>query len=151
MARKESKYRVEDEGRDQGKVFLLREMPASQAERWALRAFLAVSRSGIELPEEATKAGFAGLASYGLTLIGKLPFDEAEVLMEEMFGCVSRIPEPSKSDFSRSLVEDDIEEVSTRVKLRIAVFKLHADFSKAATPSTPAQPSAASSKAASST
>ncbi len=150
MARKESKYRVEDEGRDQGKVFLLREMPASQAERWALRAFLAVSRSGIELPEEATKAGFAGIASYGLTLIGKLPFDEAETLMEEMFTCVSRVPDPGK-DFSRSLVEDDIEEVATRVKLRIAVFKLHADFSKAVAPSTPAPAQAASSKAASNT
>lgn len=151
MARKESRYRVEDEGRDKGKVFLLREMPASQAERWALRAFLAISRSGVDLPEEAAQSGFAGLASYGISLIGKLPFDEAQALMNEMFDCVSRIPDPDKSDFTRSLVEDDIEEIATRVKLRVAVFKLHADFSKAATSLTSAQPSAANSPAASST
>jgi hypothetical protein len=138
MARKESKYRVEDEGRDKGKVFLLREMPATQGERWALRAFLAMAKNGVEIPDGASEAGFAGLASYGLSLIGKLPFEDADTLMDEMFGCVTIIPDPGKNDFARSLVEDDIEEIATRVKLRIAVFKLHADFSKAAAPSTSA-------------
>ena len=143
--RKEARYRVEDEGRDHGKVFLLREMPASQAERWALRAFLAMSRSGIDLPDGATDSGFAGLASYGLSLIGKLPFEDADALMEEMFQCVTIIPDPSK-DFTRNLVEDDIEEIATRVKIRVAVFKLHADFSKAVAPLTSAPASAAKNK-----
>lgn len=138
MARKTAQYRVEDEGRDKGKVFLLREMPATQGERWALRAFLAMAKNGVELPEGASEAGFAGLASYGLSLIGKLPFADADALMDEMFQCVTIIPDPAKTDFARSLVEDDIEEIATRVKLRIAVFKLHADFSKAAAPSTSA-------------
>lgn len=150
MARKESRYRVEDEGRDKGKVFLLREMPASQAERWAARAFLAIAKSGVDLPAGAMESGFAGFASYGLSLIGKLPFEDADLLMDEMFGCVTIIPDPAK-EFSRSLVEDDIEEVQTRIKLRVATFKLHADFSKAATSLTSAQPSAANSPAASST
>lgn len=138
MARKTAQFRVEDEGRDKGKVFLLREMPATQGERWALRAFLAMAKSGVELPDGAADSGFAGLASYGLSLIGKLPFADADALMEEMFQCVTIIPDPSKTDFARSLVEDDIDEIATRVKLRIAVFKLHADFSKAAAPSTSA-------------
>jgi hypothetical protein len=138
MARKTSRFTVTDEGRDKGKVFLLQEMPASLGERWAARAFLAMAQNGIELPDGMQDAGFAGLASYGLTMIGKLPFEIADVLMEEMFRCIQIIPDPSK-DFARSLVEDDIEEIGTRVKLRIAVFKLHADFSKAAAPSISAQ------------
>lgn len=138
MARKTLQYTVADEGRDIGKVFLLREMPASEAERWALRAFLAMSKHGVEIPEGLAEAGFGGLASYGLSLVGKLPFDEADALMEDMFRCVSIIPNPSNPSITRSLVEDDIEEVATRVKLRVAVFKLHADFSKAAAPSTSA-------------
>jgi hypothetical protein len=150
MARKTARYVVEDEGRDQGKVFLLREMPATQGERWALRAFLAMAKNGVELPDGTRDAGFAGIASYGLSLIGKLPFEEADALMEEMVRCVTIIPDPAK-EFDRSLVESDIEEIATRVKLRIAVFKLHADFSKAAALSTSAPASAASAPASSTT
>lgn len=139
MARKTLQYTVSDEGRDHGKVFLLREMAASQAERWAVRAFLAMSRNGVELPDGAAESGFAGLASYGISLIGKLPFEDADVLMGEMFDCVTIIPNPANPNITRNLVEDDIEEIATRIKLRVAVFKLHADFSKAAAPSTPAQ------------
>ena len=36
MARKTANVTISAAGRDQGKVFVLREMPASQAERWAL-------------------------------------------------------------------------------------------------------------------
>jgi hypothetical protein len=139
MARKTLQFTVSDEGRDQGKVFLLREMPASHAERWAVRAFLAMAKSGVELPDGAMESGFAGLASYGISLIGKLPFGEADALMEEMFQCVSIIPNPANPNITRNLVEDDIEEIATRLKLRVAVFKLHADFSKAVAPLTPAQ------------
>lgn len=142
MARKSAQFTVTDAGRDNGKVFLLREMPASDAERWALRAFLAMSKHGVEIPDGLAESGFGGLASYGLSLVGKLPFDDAEVLMEKMFECVSIIPSPANPNLTRGLVEDDIEEVATRVKLRVAVFKLHADFSKAAAPSTSAPVSA---------
>lgn len=135
MARKTTQYKVDDEGRDKGKVFLLTEMAASQAERWAMRAFLALARNGVELPDEAMQSGFAGIASYGLTLIGKLPYEDADVLMDEMFTCVQAIPDPARPSVTRALVEDDIEEIGTRVKIRIEVFKLHADFSKAAEPS----------------
>jgi hypothetical protein len=136
MARKTLQVTITDEGRDKGKVFLIQEMPASQAERWAVRAFLALSRHGVELPEGLAEAGMAGLASYGLSLVGRLPFDEAQVLMDEMFRCVSIVPSPANPAITRGLVEDDIEEVPTRLKLRLEVFKLHTDFLKAAAPST---------------
>jgi thiamine monophosphate kinase len=151
MARKEAKIRIEADGRDKGKVFLLREMPAAQGERWALRAFLALARGGAEVPDDVMHSGFAGLSTYGLKLISHMSFDDAESLMAEMFECISIIPDPSRNDFSRGLVEDDIEEIATRVKLRIDVFKLHVDFSKAVAPSTSAQASAASNPTASST
>lgn len=136
MARKVIQYRVQDAGRDQGKVFILREMPASQAEKWAIRAFLAAAASGIDLPAGAAQAGFAGIAQAGLALLGKIPYDAAEPLLDEMLGCVSILPNPGNPNVQRGLIEDDIEEISTRLKLRTAVFKLHADFSTAAAPST---------------
>ncbi len=136
MARKVVQYQVKDAGRDQGKAFLLKEMPASQAEKWALRAFLAMASNGIELPEGVEHTGFAGIAQMGLSMIGKLPYADAEPLLDEMMGCVLYIPSPNNPGVSRALIEDDIEEVATRLKLRVAVFKLHADFSNAGALST---------------
>lgn len=51
MARKELYYTVEDKGRDNGKKFYIREMSATQAEWWAIRAILAMANNGINLPD----------------------------------------------------------------------------------------------------
>lgn len=139
MARKVSIYTISDAGRDQGKTFQITEMPSAQAEAWALRALLAMVKEGVELPDGYETAGFAALATLGISFVGKLPFETAQVLMEEMFGCIRILPNPNDQSVVRNLIADDIEEVATRVKLRLAVWKLHVDFSKAASPSTSAQ------------
>lgn len=128
MARKTVVYTVADTGRDHDKAFLLTEMPASKAEKWAARAMFAMASNGIEIPDDVMNAGFAGLATFGVSLMGKLPFDVADVLLDEMFACVVRVPNIDKPNVTRALIEDDIEEVLTRVKLRMELFKLHADF-----------------------
>src|SRR5690348_17281961 len=109
---------IDRPGRDLHKNFLLTEMPASQAEKWAMRAFLAMAHAGIELPEEIQGAGMAGLALIGLRTLGRVSWVEAEPLMDEMMGCVQFIPDPAKPAFSRALIEDDIEEPQTRLQLR---------------------------------
>lgn len=129
--RKEIQYRVTSDNRDNGKVFLIKEMPASQAEKWAIRAFLAMARNGIELPEGAEFSGMAGIAKIGLTLFAKIPYEDAEILLDEMFQCISIIPDPSKPNIIRGLIEDDIDEISTRLTLRREVFLLHVGFSAA--------------------
>ena len=129
MARKTATVTIEAEGRDLGKVFLLREMPASQAEKWAARAFLAMARSGIDIPDDLAGAGLAGIAAVGLKAIGGLGFAEAEPLMDEMFACIQIIPDPVRPAVVRALVESDTEEISTRLRLRKEVFGLHVDFS----------------------
>ena len=132
MARKELSITITAEGRDKGKAFFIREMPASQSEKWAIRALLAMGKGGIEVPEGAERAGFAGIARMLMTLIVKLPYDDAEVLLDEMFRCIQIQPDPQRPNVVRALVEDDIEEVSTRITLRAEVFKLHAGFLSAA-------------------
>ena len=124
--RKTLTYTVAEEGRDKGKVFVLTEMSATQAERWALRAFMALGRSGFDLPSGVEQSGFAGFVRYGLEAVCKLTFAEAQPLLDEMFACIQIQPSPS---VTRALIEEDIEEVRTRVKLRWEVLKLHADFS----------------------
>lgn len=124
MARKEITYTVEDEGRDKAKQFKLREMPASQAERWAIRTFLAMGKAGVEIPDHLAEQGMAGIAAIGLMNMTRIPFADADPLLAEMMDCVTRI-EPA---ITRPLIEDDIEEVSTRLKLRRAVLDLHLGF-----------------------
>lgn len=136
MARKVEDYPVTDAGRDRGKVFRLTEMPATQAEKWAGRAFLALARSGVEIPDDIASAGLAGIVAMGLKAFAGMAFTDAEPLMDEMFRCVQRVVDPSNPVYARSLIEDDIEEVQTRLKLRMALFKLHTEFFTLGAPST---------------
>lgn len=135
MARKIENFTVTDEGRDMGKTFVLTEMPASQAEAWGMRALLALMNSGAEVPEGFELNGMAGLAEMGLKALSGLSWDVLEPLLGEMMSCVQFMPDPSKPNIVRKLFEEDIEEVSTRLQLRAAVWKLHVAFFKNAAPS----------------
>ncbi len=103
-------------------------MPASQAEKWAAKAFLALAKSGVEIPEDIASAGLAGVASMGLKALAGMTFADAEPLMDEMFACVQIIPDPARPEVVRALIEDDIEEIATRLRLRKDIFALHTDF-----------------------
>lgn len=120
------------EGRDKGKAFLLTELPAMQGEKWAMRAFLALAKSGIDLPEDFGSGGMAAIALVGFKALGNVAFADAESLMNEMFTCVQIIPDPANAAVVRSLFSEDIEEVSTLLHLRKQVFELHTNFSQLA-------------------
>lgn len=128
MARKTETIVIKEEGRDRGRVFLLTEMPAAQAEEWATRALLAMGRSGASIPDEILGSGMSGIAALTLRAFAGLRWEDARPLLAEMFECVKIIPDPAR-DFSRTLIEDDIEEVATRVYLRDRLMDLHTGFS----------------------
>ena len=138
MARREKKFTVvseDPENRDKGKNFLLTEMSAVQAEKWAARALLALLKSGIELPENAASAGLAGVAAVGIKAFGAIPWDLAEPLLDEMMSCVRFIP-PAKNVEPMLLLPDMIEEVTTLLAIRKELLELHLGFSLAAKLST---------------
>ena len=124
MARKETTF-IADTGRDTGKQFIITEMSASQAESWAFRVILAVGNAGIEIPEGLASQGMAGLMAIGYMNLLKIPFDAAKPLLDDMMGCVQIVP---SSSIRRALIEEDIEEVVTRLQLRMAVWSLHLYF-----------------------
>ncbi len=132
MARKELFYTVESDDRDNGKMFYIQEMSASNAEWWALRAMLAIGKSGVEIPENMRSMGMAALATHGLKLVVAVSPDEARPLLDELMACVQFVPNPENKSIRRELIENDIEEVVTRLKIRAEVFKLHVDFFSAA-------------------
>jgi hypothetical protein len=131
MARKTKTVVIEAEGRDKGKHYLLTELPASQAERWATRALMAMAKSGVDIPDNLETTGIAGLATLGLRALAAMPFEEAEILLAQMMMCVAIVPDPSRPQVVRALIEDDIEEPATRVKLRTEVIEIHTGFSLA--------------------
>jgi hypothetical protein len=128
-------YKVQDEGRDHGKVFFITEMSAARAESWAMRVLLALMANNSSIPEGMEELGMAGLAEVGLKALGGLRWEVAEPLLAEMLACLQIIPDPSKTHVQRELIDEDIEEVSTRLKLRMEVFKIHTDFFQSAVPS----------------
>jgi hypothetical protein len=132
---------TKETNRDFGKRFLIIEMPADKAEKWAMRALLAVAHSGVDIGEVAN-AGMAGIAILGLQALANLDFEIIEPLMDEMFGCIKIKEDPMHPSMSRLLTSDDIEEVTTRLRLRAEVFSLHTGFSQAGVKSTPISASA---------
>lgn len=126
MARKTVNFPITDEGRDKGKVFVITEMPAREAERWAMRALIGLSKNGVDIPDNAFRSGFAALASNALSMIGQLPPEEADFLLDWMMRCVSI----NEGKITRDMVEDDVEELPTLFKIRREVFKLHTGFFK---------------------
>lgn len=132
--RKIARLVISSEGRDKGKNFLLTEMPAMRAEKWAIRLLLALTRAGIEVPEGEGMAAVAQI-NFNPTIFGKIHYADANPLLDEMMGCVEFIPDPS-NNVARPLMEEDIEEVLTLFKIRMEVIALHTGFSFPAYPST---------------
>lgn len=138
MARKEVFVTITAESRDKGKEFRLTELPALQAEKWAIRAFLALARGGVPIPEDIKESGLMGIAMLGVKMFGSMRWEDAEPLLDEMFQCIQAVPEPGNHAKVTQLFESSIEDPTTVLFLRKQIFGLHVDFSKLAAASTSA-------------
>lgn len=112
------------EGRDAGKTFRITELSASRAEDWAIRALMAIAKSGAEIPD-AVPQSIAGIAILGFQTVMRMDRSDAKPLLDEMMSCVQIV---TSSGVVRSLQEEDIEEVATRLQLRKEVFEVHTGF-----------------------
>ncbi len=137
MARRTRSF-VATYGRDKGKTFIITEMPADQAERWASRALLALANGGTQLPDGVLDAGLAGLASMAgvfvmsVRALQGLEYHKVGPLLDEMMDCVQYVPAggiPPQKLFTGE--NSQIEEVQTRISLRGEVLQVHTDFSLA--------------------
>jgi hypothetical protein len=115
------------------KRFVITEMPALKAERWAYRALLALAHAGAELPEEVKTGGMAAIARAGMQALQNLNYEDAGPLLDEMLTCIQVMPDPKNPSFVRPLVMnemegDDIEEIATLIELRRRWFDMHTAF-----------------------
>jgi hypothetical protein len=61
--------------------------------------------------------------------IGGIDWVTCKPLLDEMMQCVTIQPDPNRPNVTRALLEDDIEEITTRLTLREAWFDTHLGFS----------------------
>lgn len=133
MARRKIDFRIEAEGRDHGKVFVIEEFSARRTEWLALQIFQALVRSGALKPDdEVQQMGMQGVAALGFEALGKIDPIHVKPLLDEMMQAVVGIrPDPlNNPSFTRPLIEDDIEEVSTLFTLRMEIYYLHTGFTR---------------------
>lgn len=120
---------IDAEGRDKGKVFVITEMPAMDAEFWAGRLITMLMAGNANVPsgffERGMEAAAAWIAVHG---IGGIDWGIAKPLLDEMMACVTVQPDPSRN-ITRGLVTNDIEEIKTLLTLREAWFDTHLGFS----------------------
>ena len=142
MARRHAFVTISDpnpKNRDNGKTFKVTEMPADQAERWAIRCLLVFARASTKMPEDFAASGMAGLHAsipglllQGMQSLGGIAYEDAEPLLDEMMGCVEFKPPGVETCFSlRGTGITQVEEVSTLLKLRYEVLQVHLNFSLA--------------------
>lgn len=110
--------------RDHGKQFFLTEMPAAEAEEIAIRVL------GARFADAVMNFGMAGIAVIGVPAIYAMPYDEAKPLWDRIMACVKPVGMP-QAPITLS-ADDVIEEVATRLQLRLEVLELHLGFSFAA-------------------
>lgn len=138
MGRKVELVTVPEWGaRDRDKVFKLTEMPAAAAEKWALRAVIALKGTAGQIPDALAPLGMVAVAIRGINafLASDVDFAKMEPLLDEMMTCVQIVRDPKARDAEGNAIAgnivsgDDIEEVRTIAWLRSEVLRLHTNFS----------------------
>jgi hypothetical protein len=146
MARKIITVTIADEGRDKGKAFQITEADAIRADKWGIRAMLALNKSGADIPDEIMKMGIVGILVIGIHKLRGVSWSDLEPLLDELMTCVKIVPTPSVPNVVRDLYPEDIEEILTLAVLRKETFALHMGFSPPGAPSTfPGAPGGAAS------
>lgn len=147
------------EGSDEGKTFVVSQMPLLRGDRWANRAMLAVMKSGVDvsriggldsafkaaaaaLPkgDEAATIAFFGMLDIAgglneiLRALGGVDDQIAQELLDELLGVIKlKLPNGSLRPINPPTEESngDIGDLNTLWKLRIEAIKVNLDFLKA--------------------
>lgn len=124
-------------GRDAGHVFKITEMPAARAEKWALKAIIALKGTAGQIPDSLAPLGMVAVAIRGINafLASDVDFAKMEPLLDEMMTCVQIVRDPGARSGDGEMIatnivsDDDIQEVRTVAWLRSEVLRLHTNFS----------------------
>ena len=108
---------------DGGKTltFIIKKLPATQAEAWYLHA-LALMGSGLESSTEFSPALF-------LKALGSIPFADAKALLDELLGCCEKVVDKGATmPVSIDDADGYISSPLTLTRLRVEAFKENFGF-----------------------
>jgi hypothetical protein len=130
MARKEATIVIGPEGgRDAGRKYVIKEVAVYKFEDWVRRGVRALIRAGI-LNEQSLSIGLPALMGLGIQAIVNMPDDEARFILDESLVCIHIVPQSGHPrPIGPQFGQDDIEELGTLWKLRLATLELHVGFS----------------------
>ena len=87
--RKETVVTIEDRGNPL--TFTIREMPATQLERWIIRAMLLLAGSeGLEGLSGGVENAGKYLSEHGLKALANVEYEKAQPLLDELLACCAR-------------------------------------------------------------
>jgi len=133
------------EGSDEGKTFVVSQMPLLRGDRWANRAALAIMRADIDLSSlkglgGAKSGDFTGMLDIAeilsavLKALGGIEEHVAQELLDELLAVVKlKLPNGATRPIipPSEHADGDITSIATLWKLRIEAIKVNLDFLKA--------------------
>lgn len=137
MARRTKQVTIQgdpEKNRDAGKTYIITEVPAVQAEEWAVRAFMALGTSGIRIPDELMNAGLVGVALVGYQVFMGAAPEAVLPLWREMLPACVQLRGMNSNDGALVAMPWSptiVEEVSTLMTLRQEILELHTGFTLA--------------------
>lgn len=112
--------------RDAGRSYLLSEMPALKAERWARHAFAAMNRNDLDVRGTVGDLGMLGFYLVGLQALAGGKILEVDDLMDEMLDHIKIV---ESENVARPIKGDgDVWEITTLYTLRKELIELHMGF-----------------------
>lgn len=143
MSRRTKNVTITDDGRDKGKTFILTEMPSDEGELWATLALELLEKAGFIVPKEVKEGGMSGLAvtAYPFTFATGRALQTPE--LDGMWKYVQYQPKTEGVPPQKLFAGNDcqIQEWTTRLKLRVEFVQLHTGFFTRGRPSTSETPS----------
>lgn len=141
MARKTKKVTIES-GRDEGKTFLITEMPVTMGDKWANRALLAMMRGGVDVGGVDFGAiqntivgggvdptgGMLELARISIAGLGNVTEAVGQELLDQLINDCVQVVASATAVRPMLDIDDEIEDLKTLWILRKESFLLHIDF-----------------------
>lgn len=115
-----------EKGRDEGKTFVITEMPITKADNWAMRALFAIANGGIDIEGINPNMGMLGMAQVAIKALSGIKPDIGIPLLDELLECVQVLP--SSGNARALIIDSDIKDLSTMFTLRKEVLAIHIDF-----------------------
>ena len=132
--RKEKTIVIDDRGRSL--TFKIREMSALRLESWIARAGILLAATGILDETKADVRNVGDIAAsvgrmvgdFGISALGKLDYDKARPLLDELLACCSRVEAGVEQPLTPAVLEGFIEDVRTLFTLRKEALALNFGF-----------------------